>query len=166
MLEHSKANCLSIVSSDLVVQWATGLTKTLSWMVKILFCNALLTSKILSVILCIDAIAMSIHNESACATGLYDWSKLIPLILELSFAQWHATTFPCIITVALLNTSSNEWTEEFFPSGRNLIGMGAERGLTFLFLLYWTKRAYLQNYLWGPLNSHQYYLVWEVSLGY
>ena len=114
------------------------------------FWNALLTSKIIAVSLCIDTTAMLILNDSACAIVMYDWSKSIPLIWELPFSQWHATNFhaseqsPYLILGAM-----SEW-RTFVPSGRDFIGMGAERRLTFLFFSYWTKLASFQNCLLGP----------------
>ena len=117
-----------------------------------LFWNKLLTSKILAVIICIAAISNLILNGSACATGLYDWSKSIPLIWELPFAQWRAKHFhaseqsPYLILGAMSNWGT------FFPSGRDLIGMVDERRLTFMFFSYWTNMNSFHNYLWGPFK--------------
>ena len=60
---------------------------------------------------------------------------------------------PCIRTVTLLNTRSNEWMEDFFPSGSDLIGIGDGRRLISLFFSYWTKRDPFQNFLCGPPKS-------------
>ena len=126
------------------------LTQTLSLMVTFVFWNELTTYKILAVILCIYAISMFIMNESAFNTGLYDWSKSIPLILELPFVQWHATNFYASEQSPSLILGEMSEGRNFVPSGRDFIGMGSERRLTFSFLSYLTKRASLQNCLWGP----------------
>ena len=93
-----------------------------------------------------------ILNESACATGLYDWSKSIPLIWELPFAQCRATNFHASEQSPSLILGAMSERRTFFPSGRDLIGMQAERRLTFMFLSYWKNRASLQNFLWGPFK--------------
>ena len=41
----------------------------------------------------------------------------------------------------------------FVPSGRDFIGMGAERRLTLLLLPYCTDKASFQNGLWGPFKA-------------
>ena len=115
-----------------------------------MFWNALLTSKTMEVSLFRDAIAMLILNNSACAITLYDWSKSIPMIWEFPFAQWHATNLHASEQSPYLILGAMSERRNFFPPGRDFIGMGAKRRLTFLFMSYWTKRASFQNFLWGP----------------
>ena len=106
-----------------VVDW-----KNLSWMGTFVFWNTLLTSKILAVSLCISAIAMLILYESECATGLYDWSKSIPLIWELPFSQWRATNFhaseqsPSLILGAISDHGN------FLIQGGNWLGWELKEG--------------------------------------
>ena len=89
---------------------------------------------------------MLILNESACATGLYDRSKSIPLIWELPFAQWRAEDFyapeksPSLILVAMSERMTS------FPLGRDFIGTGAERRIT-SYSCHIEKRASFQNFL-------------------
>ena len=117
-----------------------------------LFWNELLTSKILAVSLFIDAIAMLILNDSACATGLYDWSKSITLIWELPFLQWRAKNFHALEQSHSLIIVAMIQHRNFVPSGRNLIGIGSKRRLPFLFLSYWKNRDSFQNCLWGTFK--------------
>ena len=77
-------------------------------------------------------------------------------------------TFPSIITVTLLKTRINEWTEDFFPSERDFIGMGSKRKLEFLFLSYFTNKASLQNCLWVPFKPSPMFFgggrfIWETK---
>ena len=130
-----------------------------------LFWNELLTSKILAVSLWIYAISMLILNESACATGLYDWSKSIPLIWELPFAKWSATNFHASEQSPSLILGAMNERRNFVPSGRDFIGMGSERRLTFFFLSYWTKGYFSRIVYEDRLKLHQYSLVWGFSLG-
>ena len=53
----------------------------------------------------------------------------------------------------------------FFPSGRDFIGMGAERRLTFYSCHIEQKELLSRIFSEDCLNLHQYSLVWEVSLG-
>ena len=52
----------------------------------------------------------------------------------------------------------------FNPLGSYLIGMWSERSMSFMFLSY-CKRFIYRIVSKEPLNLHQYYLVWKVSLG-
>ena len=56
--------------------------------------------------------------------------------------------FTCIRTVTLLNTRRNYLLEDLFPSGRDLIGMVSKRRLIFVFLSYFTNRAYFRKCIW------------------
>ena len=79
---------------------------------------------------------MLILNESACATELYDLSKPIPLTQELPFVQWRAKKFHASEQSPSLVIGAMSEQRTFVPLGRDLIGMGSERRLTFLFLSY------------------------------
>ena len=118
-----------------------------------LFWNILLTYKILAVILFIDEIATFILNESACATGLYDWSKSIPLIWELPFTKFRATNFHASEQSPSLILGWMSERTTFVSSGRGFIVMGAEIRPTFLFLSYWTNRYSFQNCFWGYFKT-------------
>ena len=48
----------------------------------------------------------------------------------------------------------SEWRTSY-QSGRYLIGMGSKRRLTFLFLSYFSNKAYFQNVIWGPFRASQ-----------
>ena len=71
----------------------------------------------------------------------------------------------CIRTFTLINNSINEWAEDFFPSGRDLIGVGYEIRLTFCSCRISQIRL-LSSILYEVfLYLHQCHLGWEVSLG-
>ena len=128
------------------------MTQTLSWMVTFIFWNALLTSKILEFSLWIDSIVILILNKSACATGLYDWSKSIPLIWELPFSQWRATNFHALEQSPYLIIGALSEQRTFFPSGRDLIGVGAEIRLT-VFIVILNKMSSFYYCLWGTFKT-------------
>ena len=107
---------------------------------------------------------MLILNESECATGLYDWSTSLPLIWELTFSQWSETNLhaseqsPSLILGAMSERSN------FILSGRYLIGMGGKFRLVFLFLLYFTNKAFFRIFYGDSLKLHQFSLSWEFYL--
>ena len=63
-------------------------------------------------------------------------------ILQWQAKNLHAPTQPPYLILVTMSEKKN-----FVPSGRDLIGVGAEIRLTFLFLSYFTKNYYLQNCL-------------------
>ena len=74
-------------------------------------------------------------------------------------------TFPSIRTFTFLNTSSNEWTEEFF-SFRERFNWGGSWKKANIFVLVILKKGLVsKKFSEKRLNLHQYSLVWEVSLG-
>ena len=114
--------------------------------------NTLLTYKILEVSLCISVIEILILNESACATGLLDVSKPIPLIWELPFANWRSINFyaseqsPYLILGAMIERRT------FVPSRRYLIGMGDKRRPNLFFSCCTNKNSF-QDFLWRPFKT-------------
>ena len=53
----------------------------------------------------------------------------------------------------------------FVPSGRDFIGVGAERRLTFYFFHIEQKGLLSRIVFEDRLKHHQYSLAWEISLG-
>ena len=82
--------------------------------------------------------------------GLIIINTLKP-ITNICKVRWNK--LPCIRTVTLFNNRSSEWMKYFFPSGRYLIGLEAERRMTFVFLSYCTNKSSLNNCLWVPLKT-------------
>ena len=63
---------------------------------------------------------------------------------------------PFIITVTFLILGSMSEQMIFFPSGRDLIGMGAKISLKCLSLSYCRNKASFNNFLWVFLNFYQW----------
>ena len=62
--------------------------------------------------------------------------------------------FPCIRTVTLLNTWSNEWTEDLCSFREGFDWYGIQKKIyIFLFLSYFTNKASLQNFLYRPFKA-------------
>ena len=108
--------------------------------------------------------AKLIINESACTTGLLDWSKPIPLIWELPFAQWcdkifHESEHP----VSLILEAMSE-QRIFSPQGGIWLGWYQKEGWHFISCHVVQVNIIPRIVFAVLLNLRQCYLVWEVSL--
>ena len=72
--------------------------------------------------------------------------------------------FTFIITVAFLNTCSNEWIEEFCKFREIFDWDGSQNKADICFLSYWKIKIISIIVSDNHLNLHQCYLVWEVYL--
>ena len=105
---------------------------------KFVFWNALMTSKILSVSLCIGSLAMlNLYESLDCRTDQNQY-------LESENSHLHSglRQSPWIISVA----------RNYVPLGRDFINIVSKRSLDFFFP-YCTNRDSFQNFLCGPFRA-------------
>ena len=116
------------------------------------FFNELLTSKILSVILCISTIYFFSEGVDTChrTVGLIRINTLNmrpPIFTVVYKINW------CIITVTLIYTWINDLMEDLCSTRKIFDWCGIQNKDDIFFLLYCTNKSSFQNFLWWPFRD-------------
>ena len=78
----------------------------------------------------------------------FNFLNLINPICKVAFK-----TFLCIRTVILLNTRSNEWTEDLCATRDGFYWCGTQNKSKLFVLVIFQNKNYFQQFLWGPLRA-------------